>query len=177
MDAREARRLAHLGLLEFVADHVEVGSGQVTKDELWARYLASTPPELRTTRAALLRYIWSHYREHLRGGQFHYQPILKGIRLLYSIHPPRQDFESMTFSIHPPRPGSVRVFDGRAVHSVYFAIHPPLPSSVRPFDGWAVHSMQFAIHCPKPTSVLPCFHLCCPAECQCIQNNPVASQS
>ena len=88
MDARDARRLAHLGLLEFVAEHVEVGSGQVTKDELWDRYLAATPPELRTTRAALLRYIWSHYREHLRGGQFHYQPILKGIRLLYSIHPP-----------------------------------------------------------------------------------------
>lgn len=85
MDARDARRLAHMGLLVFVADHLEIGSGQVTKDELWERYLATTPPELRTTRMGLIRYIWMHYREHLRGGQFHYQPILKGIRLVYIV--------------------------------------------------------------------------------------------
>lgn len=82
MDARDARRLAHMGLLVFVADHLEMGAGSVTKDELWERYLATTPPELRTTRMGLIRYIWMHYREHLRGGQFHYQPVLKGIRLV-----------------------------------------------------------------------------------------------
>lgn len=83
MDARDARRLAHAGLLVFVADNLEIGAGQVTKDDLWERYQSTTPRELRTTRQALLRYIWAHYREHLRGGQFHYQPILKGIRLVY----------------------------------------------------------------------------------------------